>query len=205
MLLLKKKTFEVESASPVVKAEDAAAIVSAETIIATAEEEARQVAAAARAAYESEKQRGYEDGLAAGRAEILKKKLDLVEESVAYMQKVEVAISELVIKAMKKCLTEIGDREVVCQMVKKSMRAIVQSQRKITVKVAPSMVETVKAWSQTVLSEFPGLDFVDVVEDPRLAETACVVDTEAGSVEASVDGQIKALTESFRLHFTKES
>lgn len=205
MLLLKKKSFEVESPSPVVKAEDAAALVSADAVVAAAEAEAREIVAAARAEYESEKKRGYEDGLAAGRAEILKKKLDLVEESVAYMQKVEGELSDLVIKAMKKCLSEIGNTEVVCQVVKKSMRAIVHNQRQVTIKVSPTMVDSVKQWAQTILSDFPALTFVDVTEDARLSETACVVETEAGSVEASVEGQIKALTESFRHHFSKES
>ncbi|MCQ2390132.1 MAG: type III secretion system stator protein SctL [Kiritimatiellae bacterium] len=205
MLLLKKKTFEVESASPVVKAEDAAALVSSDAIIAAAEAEAKTIVAAAQTEYENEKRRGYADGLAAGKAEILMKKLDLVEEAVAYMQKVEGEISDLVIKALQKCLSQIGNTEVVCQIVKKSMRAIVHNQRQVTVKVAPTMVESVKQWAQAQLAEFPSLTFIDVVEDTRLTETACVVETEAGSVEASAEGQLKALAESFRHHFSKES
>lgn len=205
MLLLKKKTFEVESPESVVKAEDVAALVKAEAIIAAAEEEAKVIADQARKDHESEKCRGYEDGLAEGRAEILKKKLELIEESVKYMQTVEGEISELVIKALKKCLSEIGDTEVVTQLVKKSMRSIVRNQREITIKVAPAMVESVKKWSETILSEFPTLTYVEVVEDSRLSETACVVDTAAGSVEASVEGQLRALEESFRHHLSKEN
>lgn len=205
MLLLKKKSFEVENAESVIKAEDVAALVKAEAIIAAAEEEAKAIAAQAQVEYENEKRRGYEDGLAAGRAEILQKKLDLVEESVKYMQKVEGEISELVIRAIKKCLSEIGNTEVVTSIVKKSMRAIVRNQREVTVKVSPAMVETVKKWSETIMAEFPTLTFVEVVEDARLNDTACVVDTAAGSVEASIDGQLKALEESFRHHFSKEN
>lgn len=205
MLLLKKKSFEVENAESVIKAEDVAALVKAEAIIAAAEEEAKAIAAQAQVEYENEKRRGYEDGLAAGRAEILQKKLDLVEESVKYMQKVESEISELVIRAIKKCLSEIGNTEVVTSIVKKSMRAIVRNQREVTVKVSPAMVETVKKWSETIMAEFPTLTFIEVVEDARLNDTACVVDTAAGSVEASIDGQLKALEESFRHHFSKEN
>lgn len=205
MLLLKKKSFEVESSESVVKAADVAALVKAEEVIAAAEEEAKAVAAQAKTDYENEKRRGYEDGLAEGRAEILKKKLELIEESVLYMQKVEGEISELVIKALKKCLSEIGDTQVVTQIVKKSMRSIVRNQREITIKVSPAMVEPVKKWSETVMSEFPTLTFVEVVEDLRLSDTACVVDTAAGSVEASVEGQLHALEESFRHHFSKEN
>lgn len=205
MLLLKKKSFEVENTESVIKAEDVAALVKADQIIAAAEEEAKAIAAQAKADYESEKRRGYEDGLAAGRAEILKKKLDLVEESVKYMQSAESEISNLVIKALKKCLSEIGDTEVVTQIVKKSMKAIVHTQREVTIKVSPTMVEPVKKWSETIMSEFANLTYVEVVEDTRLNNTSCVVETAAGSVEASVNGQLKALEESFRHHFSKEN
>lgn len=204
MLLLKKKSFEVESTSAVVKAEDVEGLVKAEAIIAAAEHEAKNIIVEAKSEYESEKRRGYADGLAAGKSEILKKKLDLVEESVSYMQKIENEISELVIKALKKCLCDIGDTEIVCQIVKKSMRAIVRNQREVTVKVSPAMVEKVKEWSSTIMGEFPSVTYIEVVEDSRLADTACVVETAAGSVESSVDGQIKALSESFANHFSKE-
>ena len=204
MLLLKRKTFEIESATPLVKGDEAAIVARAEEIIAAAEAESAKIAEEAKAAYEAEKKRGYEDGIAEGREEILLQKLDLLDESVAFMESVEGKMADVVLKALKKCISEIGDKELVCQIVKKSMQAIVRNQRQITIKVAPEMVPVVKERLQTLLSEFPSVAFAEVAEDSHLDGTACVVETDAGSVEASIDGQLAAIEKSIRKNFAKD-
>ena len=203
MLLLKKSTFEVTSDSSLVLAENAAAVASAEQIVAAAEEEAVRIREEAKAAYEEEKRRGYDDGIAAGKQEILMQKLDLIDASVSYMESVEQKMSDIVMKALKKCVAEIGDRELVVQIVKKSMQAIVRNQNQITVRVASEMVPVVKARIDEILSEFHSLTFIDVREDPHLSATACVVETEAGSVDASVEGQLEAIERSMKKNFEK--
>ena len=201
MLLLKKKTFDVESTGTRVAADEAAVVARAEDVVSAAEAEAAETRRAAQAAYEAEKARGYADGLDAGKAEILMQKLNLVDESVRYMASIEDKVAEIVMKALRKCVAEIGDRELVVQIVKKAMHAVV---RQITIKVNPEMVGVVKERLKGLLAEFPSLAYVDVAEDPHLGATACVVETEAGLVEASVEGQIAAIEKSIRSNFAKE-
>lgn len=205
MLLLKRKTFEVSSEGLRVTAEDAATLVRAEEIVAAADADAVRIAEEAKAAYEEEKKRGYADGIAAGKAEILMQKLDLVDESVRYIESVEEKMSDIVIKALKKCVAEIGNRELVVQIVRKAMAAVVRNQRQITIKVAPEMVPVVKERLQAILADFPSVSFADIAEDAHLAATACVVETEAGLVEASIEGQIAAIEKSIRKNFEARS
>ena len=205
MLLLKKKTFDVETERPLVTAAEAGVLAQAGEIIAAAETEAAQIRAEAKEAYAAERKRGYDDGIAAGKAEILMQKLNLLDESVRYMESIELKISEIVMKALMKCVAEIGDTELVVQIVKKSMQAVVRNQRQITLKVNPAMVSVVKGRLQEILADFPSLSYIDVVEDAHLDATACVVETEAGLVEASVDGQLAAIEKSIRKNFAKES
>ena len=204
MLLLKKSTFEVSADSALVTAENAAAVVSAEQIVAAAEAEAERIREEAKAAYEDEKRRGYDDGIAAGKQEILMQKLDLIDASVSYMESVEQKMSDIVMKALKKCVAEIGDKELVCQIVKKAMQAIVRNQRMITVRVSPDMAPVVRARVQKILEDFPSVSAMDVAEDGSLSGTACVVETESGIVEASIDGQLEAIEKSIRKSFSKE-
>ena len=204
MLLLKRNTFEIESDSPRVSAEDVATMAQVQDIVAAAQSEAAGIVAEARKAYEDEKNRGYADGLAAGREEILMQKLDLIDESVKFMERVETRMGDLVVKALRKCVAEIGDRELVVQIVRKSMQAIVRNQRQITVKVSTDMVPVVKARAAEIQADFPSLAFIEVVEDPHLENTACVVETEAGSVEASIDGQLAAIEKSIRKNLSRE-
>lgn len=204
MLLLNRKTFSVESASSVVGAGDVSALVEAAEIVAAAESEAAQIREEAKAAYENEKVRGYADGVADGKAEILMQKLDLVDESVEFMESVESKMSEIVLKAIRKCIADVGDDELVRQIVRKSLQAVVRTQKEITVKVAPERVEAVKGRTDAIMAEFPTVKFIDVQEDPRLSGAACVVETPSGIVEASVEGQIEAIERSIRKNFEKQ-
>ena len=205
MLVLRKKTFDVESASSLLPGEDGAALVRADEIIAAAEAEAAQIREEAKAAYEAEKKRGYDDGIADGKAEILMQKLDLVDESVAYMESIEGKVSDIVLKAIRKCISEMDREELVRQIVRKSLQAVVRTQKELVIKVAPDMVPAVKARADQIMADFPTVKFIDVKEDVRLTGAACVVETESGIVEASVEGQIEAIERSIRKNFEKQS
>lgn len=200
MLLLKKGTLEVESDSLRVSAEDAAAVTRAVDIIAAAEAEAERIRAEAQQAYEAEKKRGYADGIAEGKAEILTQRLDLIDESVAYMESIEGKVADIVLKAIRKCVAEMDDTELVQQIVRKSLQAVVRTQKEITIRVAPDCVAAVKAKAEAIRAEFPTVDFINVQEDERLSGAACVVETASGVVEASVNGQIEAIERSIRRH-----
>ena len=205
MLLLKRKTFELSTDSPLVKADEAASVASAEAIVAAAEAEAAKIAEDAKAAYAAEKKRGYDDGIAEGREQILVQKLDLLDESVAFMEKVEEKIAGVVIQAMRKCISEIGDKELVVQTVRKALQTIIRNQALITIKVAPAMVDVVKARMDDILSGFPTVTHADVKEDRHLENTACVVETEAGIVESSVERQLAAVEKSIKKSFERRA
>jgi type III secretion protein L len=185
MLLVKKDTFTLETASRLVKAADVAAVARIDEVMETARKE------------------GYEKGLQDGKTEITMQKLDLLESSVQYMEGVEETMCGIVLKALRKCVDEIGDEELVVQVTKKAMRAVVRNQQQIKVRVNDRMVPVVKARMQDILKDFPSVNFMEVVEDSKLDDRACVVETAAGTVDASVDAQIAAIEKSIRKNFAK--
>ena len=203
MLLVNKPDFVLQSDRRVVKATDAATVRSAAEIIAAAEAEAAKIREDAKAAFEEEKRRGYEKGLSDGKMEIAMQKLDQVDSSLAFMEGVEEKMAEVVMKALKTCVTEIGDREMVVQIVRKTMAAVIRTQRAVTLKVAPELVETVRARVSELTTAFPTVETFDVVEDPRLKGAACVLETEAGVADASVDTQLAAIEKSLKKHIAK--
>ena len=204
MLCIKKNNFELSTPVRLVKAEDVAAVCRAEEVIAAAEAEAERIRQAAQVAFEEEKKRGYEKGLEDGKAAIVARKLELLNESVAFMESVEGKMVDVVMKALKKCVMEIGDRELVVQIVRKVMNAVVRNQRHITLKVAPDMVPVVRARLDEILADYPLLDDVDLEEDARLKGAACLIETEAGIADASVETQLAAIENSLKKHFSKE-
>ena len=186
------------------KAADVHTVCDAQGVIAAAEAEAARLVEAAKAAFEEERRKGYAKGLADVQAEVSRRKLELADESAAFMASVEEKMGDIVMKALRKCVDEIGDKELVVQVVRKVMKAVVRNQRQITLRVAPDMVETVRSRMADILADFPLMDEVDVQEDARLKGTACAVETAAGIADASIDTQLAAVEESIRRRFSRE-
>ena len=205
MLLVNRHDFDLQSDRRVVKVADVATVRSAAEIIAAAEAEALRIKEEAKVAFEDEKRRGYEQGIAEGKLEIAMHKIDQVDSSVAFMEGVEEKMADVVMKALKTCVTEIGDREMVVQIVRKTMAAVIRTQRTVTLKVAPELVETVRARVSELTATFPTIETFDVVEDPRLKGAACVLETEAGVADASVETQLAAIEKSLKKHIAKEA
>ena len=203
MLLIEKPDYKLASDRRLVKASEVATVRSAEEIIAAAEAEAARIREEAKAAFEEEKRRGYEEGLEQGRMEIAEKKLEMLDSSVAYMESVEGRMADIVMKALHKCVEEIGDKELVVQVVRKVMSAVIRTQKQVTLKVAQGMGPVVKERLSQILADYPTVEHIDVVEDERLKGPACMIETEAGVADGSVDSQLAAIERSIKKHFSK--
>ncbi len=204
MLLIDKKDFKVNSSSRIVKAGEAHAIRKAEEIIAAAEAEAECLRSSAAAAFEAERKRGFEQGLEEGRAKVVADKLDFAYESAKYMANVEGKLADVVIKALWKCVSQIGDRNLIIEIIRKLMKAVIHNQRHVALKVAPDMVQEVRARLDEVLADYPALEHVDIEEDSRLKGASAIIETEAGIADASIETQLAAIESSIRKHFSKE-
>ena len=175
MLLVNKQDFVLQSDRRLVKATDVATVRTAAEIIAAAEADAARIREDAKAAFEEEKKRGYEKGIADGKMEIAMLKIEQVDSSVAFMESVEQKMADVVMKALKSFVVEVGDRELVMQIVRKTMNAVIRTQRQVVLKVSPEMVETVRARIAELRVAYPTIESFDVVEDPRLKGAACVL------------------------------
>ena len=200
MLLLNKQNFALATDRRLVKATDVATVGTAGEIISAAEADAARIREEARAAYEAEKKRGYEEGVQGGKLEIAMQKLDQVDQSVAFMEGVERKMADVVMKALRSFVVEVGDKELVLQIVRKTMNAVIRTQRQVLLKVAPEMVETVRARIAEFRVAYPTIETFDVVDDPRLKGAACILETEAGVADASVETQLAAIEKSLKKH-----
>ena len=168
MLLIEKQNFTLASDRRLVKAADVATAKSAAEIVADAEAEARRIREKAKAAFEEERKRGYEKGLQDGKLEIAMQKLEQVDQSVAFMESVEGKMADIVMKALRSFVVEVGDKEMVVNIVRKTMNAVIRTQRHVTLKVAPEMAQVVKDRVAALRKDYPTVESFDVVEDERL-------------------------------------
>ena len=202
MLLINKQDFVLQSDRRLVKATDVATARTAAEIIAAAEADAERIRADAKVEFEIEKKRGYDKGLKDGKMEIAMLKLDQVDSSVAFMEGVEQKMADVVMTALRSFVAEIGDKELVVQIVRKTMNAVIRTQRQVVLKVAPELVEAVRGRIAEFRIAYPTVESFDVVEDPRLKGAACVLETEAGVADASVETQLAAIEKSIKKHLS---
>lgn len=204
MLLIEKQNFTLASDRRLVKAADVATAKSAAEIVADAEAEARRIREKAKAAFEEERKRGYEKGLQDGKLEIAMQKLEQVDQSVAFMESVEGKMADIVMKALRSFVVEVGDKEMVVNIVRKTMNAVIRTQRHVTLKVAPEMAQVVKDRVAALRKDYPTVETFDVVEDERLKGPACILETEAGVADASVESQFAAIERSLKRHLARD-
>ena len=204
MLLIEKQNFTLASDRRLVKAADVATAKSAAEIVADAEAEARRIREKAKAAFEEERKRGYEKGLQDGKLEIAMQKLEQVDQSVAFMESVEGKMADIVMKALRSFVVEVGDKEMVVNIVRRTMNAVIRTQRHVTLKVAPEMAQVVKDRVAALRKDYPTVESFDVVEDERLKGPACILETEAGVADASVESQFAAIERSLKRHLARD-
>ncbi len=202
MLQLNDLTITPES--KIVPAEEYQAYVDAQGIIAAARQQAEQIIADAQQEFAAQKKQGYEDGLTEGRMEMAEKMVDSVASSVDYFSELEGQIVDLVVKALKKIIGEMGDRERIVSIVKHAL-AVARNQSKVTVRACPADVEAIQEQLDEIMRPYPAVSFIDVVSDSRLSPGGCILETDVGVVDASIDVQLQAIEKSLAKSLSGES
>ncbi len=192
VFLLKPGSIVLSPEVKVIKVSDYATITEATALLETARQEAERIRTEAQEAAEKLSQKGYRDGLLEGKQKMAEKMLETVQRTVEYMAASEEALCELVISAVRRVIGEMDDRERIVRIVRNAL-AVVRSQKHVAVKVAPQNVETLRSELEGFLREFPGISFIEVVSDERLPPDGCVLESDMGVVDASVEVQLTAI------------
>lgn len=186
----------VDPAQPVVRAHEIAALRSAEQAVADANAQAEAIVAGAQAAFEAEKARGYQEGQEEARLEQAEQMIENVSRTVDYFSKVEGRMVDLVMQAVQKIILDFDERDRVVFTVK-NVLSVVRNQKQMTLRLNPHQVELVKSRVDELLAAYPGVGYLDIVGDNRLSADACILESEIGLVEASIQGQLQALRTAF--------
>lgn len=184
----------------IIKADDFSTAHDARAIIEEARAEAARIVAEAKQVYESERTRGFEEGSEQAKLEMAERMIDAVGSVVDYLGTVEHDMVEVVGRAMERILGEIGDKEIIVRVVKNALAAV-RNEKHLTLRVAPDQVATVRERMNEILALYPIIVDIQVSGDARLRKTGCILESEIGVIDASLDGQIEALKKSFERMF----
>lgn len=195
-IVLTEGKLHIDPGCKVLKAEDYARYLEATEIVEMARGQARDILEQAKAAYEQQKQRGYDEGLAESKVEQAEQMLKVVSRTITYLSDVEKALADILLSGVKKIIGDFDQEEMAVSLVKNALQHV-RNEKQVTIRIAPSQYKMVKARLNEILAEYKGVGFIDLVADQRLSTGDCIMESEIGVVDASVDLQIKALQQRF--------
>ena len=180
----------------VLRATDLAAWVDASALIDQAQLQADAIVEGAQSAYQAECVRGFETGQEDARLEQVEQMMENIAQTIDYFAKVETRMVDLVMKAVRKIIDDFDDSERVMMTVK-NVLSVVRNQKQMTLRLHSEQVDGVKERVNDLLAAYPGVGYIDILADNRLELGSCILESDIGLVEASMEGQLAALHSAF--------
>lgn len=188
----------------ILKSADYMHFLESEHLIQAAEAKAAQIIRGAEVIYEQEKKRGYEDGQLSAKQECAEVIIDTVAQCNRYYISSEKKLTEAVLACVSKILQGFDDVEVTLAVVKEALQ-LVSNQKQVILHVNPEQLTEVRERVSEVLTAFPEVGYVDVIADARLKNGGCILETEVGIIDASIDVQIQVLKKQITKQFDERN
>jgi len=185
----------------ILKANDYLTYKTAADIIQEATIDAKRIVADAQEAYQANQAEGYQCGIEEGSAELAAKILEVTDQANKYFQGKESQIVEVVVTAMKNIIGEFDDVELTLSVIKKLLNEL-QGQQQITLRVIPDQTKIIEHALQEITNS--GL-LIKVVADIEMQSGQCILESDLGLIECSIDDQLDALRKAMTSSLTRKN
>lgn len=198
---LKTDHLQLAPGQKVLKAIEYSRYLQAAELVAAAKDKASQIEREAHEAYETEKRRGYQDGI--NEARQLQSEM-LIEAQTArdqFLKHADQQLAELVMSAVKTIVHGFDQTDLTLKITREALTHA-RHQKSVSLRVHPDQADNVSQRVQELLDGLPDIGFVEVQADPRVKYSGCLLETETGVVDASLDSQLAALEAGIRKSLT---
>ena len=130
------------------------------------------------------------------RADQADQMLKVVSRTIGYLSMSKSHWQTSFYQVFKKIIGEFDQEELAVSLVKNALQHV-RNEKQVTIRVPPSQYKMVHARINEILAQYKGVGFIDLVSDPRLSTGDCIMESDIGVIDASVDLQIKALQKRF--------
>ena len=196
MFRLGESSVRPAAGTKIIKADEYALYLEASSLLDAAREKAAAMEAQAEEAYERKKEEGYRDGMEEGKLEHAEKMMETILSSVEFIEGIEDTLVSVVNQAIRKIIGEMDGKERIVRIVRNALNNV-RGQQKVTVRVAPADEEAVSQALAAMTAGSSGSEFLTIVADARLSRDSCILESELGVVDASLETQLKALEHAF--------
>jgi type III secretion protein L len=194
MMILMDRGKLASADGKVIKAHDFAVLTTVQETLANACQRAAEIVALAETERDAALRQGREVGIEQGRADYAATMVEATARMESAFICLEARLVKTVMDALQAILHEIGERAVMERLVRRTLSNSSRTNA-LRLVVAAQQFEMVNELLAPVLAQFPEIQFVDVVKDPAREPGTCVLESEFGIVDASLDTQIAAVRE----------
>ncbi len=197
MFRLTEGSIRPAAGTKLLKAEEYGLLLEADALLAAAKKQAEEMEQKAREAYEQKREEGYRDGMEEGKLEHAEKMMETILSSVEFIEGIEDTLVSVVNQAIRKIIGDMDDKERIVRIVRTALNTV-RGQQKVTVRVAPADEAAVsEALAAMTAGSSSGSAFLTIMADARLPRDSCILESELGVVDASLETQLKALENAF--------
>lgn len=182
--------------SKIIKAHEMQSMLQASDLLETAKARANEILKNVEKAYEERKEQGYLDGQMEGKLEHAEKIMETVLSSVEFIENIENTLVDIVHESIVKVIGELDDNERIVRIVRTALQHV-RNQQQIIIRIAPQDEKYVRNALAAMLTQRQGSGYLDIRADPRLQPNSCILESELGVIDASLDTQLKALKNAF--------
>jgi len=176
----------------VAKREEFAELAQAQEILNQAHRYCASLRASMEERAEAARRAGYEAGERAAREEFAASMTAVVAQMEMAFSRLEIRIVNTVMNALQQVLRQIDQRTVMERLVRQVL-AQARGEKRLHLRVCAEQFDDVNQWLAGVLREFPEVEFVDVLKDAAAGYGTCVLESELGSIDASLEVQLAAV------------
>lgn len=160
-------------------------------------EKCRQMQAEMDTMHHDARQKGYKEGFTRAQHDYAVKINDALIERAEIIDKLEYSLVDMLIDSLK---TIIGDMDADSALQRIAINALRKAGRAqfAKLRVHPDRVESVQHVIQSIKKEFEGLEWIEVLADTNLQPEDCLLQTQAGILDFSLDTQLRVLKQCLR-------
>ncbi len=185
---------DLKSGERVIKAQDYAYFVKAQTLANDIEVEKKKSELAATQALLKAVQNGIAQGAEESRRQLAEQMLKASSNTSIQLAKVEKDLLDVVINSIRKIIDDYDNDELALAMVRNGLKLVCKSQR-VIVRVNPEKMDKLM---QGLKNIDHNIDFLEIMPDKELALSDCVLESELGIVRASLEEQMRTIESAIR-------
>jgi type III secretion protein L len=157
----------------------------------------------AKAAFEAERKKGHVAGMDEGRQELSELMVSVAAKRMESFEKFEESIVNIVMRSVKRIIGEMDNAQRLRAIVHNALSAV-RNQKGVVVRVNPEQAQAVRESIDKMTKGSDDTPFVEIVADGRLQPNDCIIETEIGTVDASLDIQLKAIEKSLQKYVMQD-